>query len=344
MGQGKKESDTTPKEYHQLLRARHLLKKFMSEPEFAGLPQPKIKLYFVGWSAPSNSAVVWGKPLWVDSIPAGDKVMKINAQGMIDTGCPINHALVTKIISVLNLQKAIGYYEALKKYFEPWGEGRPALNEWVNSTLTKIKTESGNHNNAIKQPPLGVTTRLKAKKAIENQAKTESKLRGLAGGVVTLAGRVAGAAVGGARLGASALMRSYAGSRGKSYARSSPNNVRFCAEAFSHGTRGGSRCQALLAASPSISRNMANILALKQKGINHKVIETVMANTNNFDKVYNNFVKVHGGAPSTNLGLQLINVLSNPPSNQRANNFAEKLEKIRSTNIRAVGRAAARNV
>lgn len=339
MGWGKKEANTQPKEYHQLLRARRLFEKFMAEPEFANEPKPKIKLYFVGWSAPTDEAVIFGIPPWADDLPLERRVTKVNAEGLVNSGCPLNHQLVTKIVSMLNLQKAIAYYEALKKYFEPWGEGRPDLNRWVNSTLAKIKAESGNHRNAIEKPPERVVTRLQAKitaakrAANVKAAATESKMRSMAGGVMRLAGTAAGAA-----RGAASLMRSYLGSGGKTYARSSPNNVRFCTEAFSHGVRGGSRCQALLAATPSIRANTLNTLLLQSRGVPNHIVATVMSNRNHFDETYTKFVEQHGG-PNTNAGRQLLNALNNPPSPSRKANFNAKKNIKNEVNNIAAGRA-----
>jgi len=340
MGKGKSETSTEPREYLQLLRARHLFEKFLALPEFAGVQKPKIKLYFVGWSAKTDAMVDFGRPVWHDRLSPESRVVKVNADGMLNSGCPINHSLVTKIISVLNVQRSIAYYLALRTYFEPWGGGRQEFNRWANKALSTIReqTKNGRYNTALEKPPYPVTTRSQAKKARENQAKTEERLRSMARVPVNLA-RAAGAP--GAPKSAASLFPSYKGPRGRTFTRSSPNNLRFCQEAMSHGARTSARCQALLGASPSVRQNIANTLALQQRGINNNIILAVMANSNNFDRAYNNFLSAHAGVSQPNRTRKLIEVLENPPSNSRRANFASKLAHVKARAKRQTGRSAA---
>lgn len=341
MGYGKPETRTQPKEYHQLLRARHLLEKFMTDPEYLTMAvKPTIKLYFVGWSAPTAASVVFAAPTWEESLPVARRVKPINGPGMKTNGCPINDEIVTKIIGILNIQRAIAYYNALKKYFEPWGEGRPAFNTWINTSLSNIARGAVAHRNAITSVPPGVTTRLQKKKQAANAAATANKLRSMAAGVVNLATSAAASL----RTGAARLLPMYPGPSGKQYERTSPENFRFCAEAFGHGTRSPQRLAACLAASPSVQQQIFNALTLRRQGINDAVIRTVLANRESFDKAYANFKRDHVSA-RPELAAQLANVLGKQPVLAgRENNFAQKLELKRMANRRAAGRAAAAGV
>ena len=341
MGQGKYEPASGPKEYHQLLRAYHLFSEWM----VGNASAPRIELYFVGWSAPSDAKVVFGRPEWEGYLPSKMKVKQINGAGLPETGCPVNSELVTKIIKLLNIQKAISFFDALSPYFLAWGGQRSEMNALIENSSRYINTHALNYNHALKLPPLTIVTRSQAKTgaaAAKNKA-VEVKGRGVAASVVAGARGVAQ----GVLRGVSALRTRYT-ARGnvvsaptleRTYSTSPGESRRRLAHSVATARPGNFARSVRRVSNNEWRKGVAErALALKY---NNAVINAVMSNANNFDEAYNTFVKEHGGAPNTNLGRQLVNALTNPPNNSWRNNFASKLEKKKTVNRRAGVRAAA---
>jgi hypothetical protein len=346
MGLGKPESNTEPKEYHQLLRARHRFRKYLTEPEFAEFSGIPIELYFVGWSASSPTAVVFGRPTWEEAIPPNLRVTKINGAEMARTGIPINAALVTKIIKLLNIQKTVALYHQLQPYMSSWGVGRPEINSAINNATRYINSQAPLYGKAISQPPSAIVTRAKATAALRKAAQTEKGLRGRSGAVFQMArgaaSRVGGAAVSG--------LRSLSGMLFSANGRQlTPNQAR---QAANQGNRiysvtpQESRARATHVLRQGRAANLANLseqevqnLPYKYKLAKNKVpqsiINAALSNAENFGITYQKFLERHG--PENAAALNRI--LQTPPAHRQAN-FANKLAKKAVINGRAGRRPA----
>ena len=146
MGLGKKETTTDPKECHQLMRCKRLFENWASEYNY---DLPEIKLYFVGWAAPSNEAVEFApSPLMTSDY----NVTKINSDGMARL-TSINSKLVSAIILELDRKRIRAFNSIINKFIKPWGEYYNVYRTEVNRRKTFIKSISNKYREAINRPP-----------------------------------------------------------------------------------------------------------------------------------------------------------------------------------------------
>jgi hypothetical protein len=343
MGKGKQESSTAPKEYHQLLRAYWLFKRyFMNSPEFANYTKPRIELYFVGWSAPNAASVVFGEPSWKNTFEV--TVQKINGAGMAGTGCPVNARVITRLITLLNAQKAHTFWTCLNPYFNEWGVGRETTNAYLTNLMKNLRNERPKYNKALVAPPLGVITRAKAK--AQNKA-AEAKLRGLAVSAFNTATRAGN----NGRKGLSALARRYTqrGNLAQNFSvrtyNTTPNNERRRAQFVMSSARPGTVRNVLRSTNALSNSNLQYLLnarKLKALGLNNSVVSAALSNAENFGNTYEKFVVQHG-APNTNAGRALLRALQTQIPG-REQNFARKLNIKANTNAKGARAKVPRRV
>jgi hypothetical protein len=125
-----------PGEWNQLCRLKKTFEIWMDKitrehPNWLankrrqGWKQPQIKLYFVGWAAPTSERVVLVKP----SVPHGYynpnelawKVTPLNGAAFgVATG--IRASFISKIISELNHDRAKAFYRTMSEFMDPSGQ------------------------------------------------------------------------------------------------------------------------------------------------------------------------------------------------------------------------------
>ncbi len=182
MGLGKPETNKQPSEYFQLIRAVKLMLNWISEPEFASNGRGiQIEIYFIGWSATisanGRSNLQFNRPAWEPS-SGPYHATATNGEGMARYA-PINSAIVTTVISLLNFEKLRSLYAALTPLMAGWGSQRPAVNRWYEAQKAALRNAP--YNAALSKPPLNVpVARIKAPTAAARRAAvaTESGLRG----------------------------------------------------------------------------------------------------------------------------------------------------------------------
>jgi hypothetical protein len=173
MGLGKKETRTDPKECHQLMRCKRLFEIWADEWNYE---LPKIKLYFVGWAAPSDDAVEFGEsPLMSEDY----KIKKINSEGMARM-TSINAKLVSAIILELDRKRIKAFTSLINKFIKPWGPYYNVYRAEVNKRKAYIKSISNKYREAINMPP----RLLQVQGAGKPQTGVEPKLRKRARNVV----------------------------------------------------------------------------------------------------------------------------------------------------------------
>jgi len=166
MGLGKKETSTDPKECHQLMRCKRLFENWASKYNY---DLPKIKLYFVGWAAPSDAAVEFGEsPLMTSNY----NVTKINSEGMARL-TSINAKLVSAIILELDRKRIRAFNSLINKFIKPWGPYYNVYRAEVNKRRAYIKSISSEYREAINAPP----RLLNVEGAGKPQTGVESRLR-----------------------------------------------------------------------------------------------------------------------------------------------------------------------
>jgi hypothetical protein len=179
MGQGKKESGTHPKECHQLMRCKRLFQHWAAKE---GIDLPEIRLYFVGWAAPTNEAVVFdASPYMSDNY----SVRKINSEGMAKV-TKINAKLVTAIVHELDRKRIIAYNNLVNKFVKPYGKYYNEYIEAVRESRNYIKSVKNKYGEAIHAPirtlPIqgagrngksGENQRKRARSVVENNSNSE---------------------------------------------------------------------------------------------------------------------------------------------------------------------------
>ena len=146
MGLGKKESGTEPKECHQLMRCKRLFENWAEEHNYK---LPKIKLYFVGWAAPSDADVEFGKSKLMTN---NYNVTKINSEGMARL-TSINAKLVSAIILELDRKRIKAFNSLINKFIKPWGPYYNVYRAEVKKRRNYIKSISNEYRVAINEPP-----------------------------------------------------------------------------------------------------------------------------------------------------------------------------------------------
>ena len=145
MGQGKKESGTHPKECHQLMRCKRLFEHWAAEE---GIDLPEIKLYFVGWAAPTNEAVVFANSPYTSE---NYSVRKINSEGMAKV-TKINARLVTAIVHELDRKRIIAYNRLVEQFVKPYGKYYEEYRKSVNESKSYIASVKNKYGEAINAP------------------------------------------------------------------------------------------------------------------------------------------------------------------------------------------------
>jgi hypothetical protein len=173
MGLGKKESGSEPKECHQLMRCKRLFEIWAREYSYK---LPEIKLYFVGWAAPSDGAVEFGKSKLMTN---NYNVTKINSEGMARL-TSINAELVSAIILELDRKRIKAFNSLINKFIKPWGPYYNVYRAEVKKRRNYIKSISNEYRVAINEPP----SILQVKGAGKTQTGVEAKTRKRARNVV----------------------------------------------------------------------------------------------------------------------------------------------------------------
>lgn len=168
MGLGKQEAATKPRECYQLMRCKRLFENWFATGKF-GTTLPNIELYFVGWSAPSNSAVVFGRSPLARGRYA---VTTLNSQGMARE-TSINAELVTAIIREIDRKRIVSFTKLVNQIILPWGEFYANYKAHVRGQRNILAQVARNYGATLEKPP----TLLKVAGAVKPSNEAGAKLR-----------------------------------------------------------------------------------------------------------------------------------------------------------------------
>lgn len=173
MGLGKPETTTNPHECHQLMRCKRLFDNWIAEGVFNLQSLPVIKLYFVGWSAPTDKAVVFApSPLQTPKY----HVTKMNSTGMAKL-TSINAQLVSAIILELDRKRLKAFNSTVDKFIKPWGPYYESYKQQFQARKQFINSLKSKYRVAINAPPLPVqvsgakNARSGVEQALRNRAR-----------------------------------------------------------------------------------------------------------------------------------------------------------------------------
>jgi hypothetical protein len=302
MGLGKKDTEAKASEANQLARCKHLFEIWLENSEIK-FPSSNIKLFFVGWSAPSNGDVEFRAAPWSRGEYA---VTAINGMGM-KTYAPINSEIVTKIITMLNIIKLEQFYKAAGIFLKRWSTYYPRWKEFKRDQLGYIKTHSTKFGYAFNKPPNVAIPKPKTKAQETASRQTEERLRGGAQLVRQMAAR-------------------------QNISSSNSNNENAQVRRFNwiwRHTPQVTKNQRLI---EQLTGNQLRALAARANAlvasrtspVNARILGLVSKNAANWDVTYAKFLNEHANIPNASARINAL--LRNPPPN-KVSNYTNKLQK-----------------
>jgi hypothetical protein len=303
MGQGKKDTASKATEANQLARCKHLFEFWLNASENTNLQPDNIKLYFVGWSASTNTDVEFTPAPW--SV-RGYQVTAVNGAGMRNYA-PINPEIVTRIITMLNIIKLEQFYRAAGMFMKRWSAYYPQWQQFKAEQLAHIKANAPKFGNAFNKPPAIAISKPKTKAQNLASRNTEMKLRGNA-----------------------QLIRHKAVNGVASNSNSNNENaqVRRFNWVWKHTPAVTQQQRLIEYLTGNQLRALADVAnARKAQGnqpINTRLLGLVSKKASNWDVTYQTFLKDHANIPNARSKIQAL--LSKPPPGLE-NNYRNKLAK-----------------
>jgi hypothetical protein len=317
MGLGKSDTVDKASEANQLARCKKVFENFIDTYNLnlsGNVRQGNIKLFFVGWSAPTNESVVFTGAPWSIGEYA---VTKINGMGMTRYA-PINSEIVTKIITMLNVMKLENFYRAAGIIFKKWGPYYNNWKAWKSQQYLYIARESNKFGKAFNAPPEVAVAKPKTAKEAASAKAVEEGMRGKARNVRQMA-----------------MKRPLANSSSNSNNENA--RVRRFNWVWRHTSDVAKRQRLVEQLSGNNLRALAAIAnarrAAQMTPINARILGLVNKNAANWDVTYSTFLRDHT-VNIPNAANRINKLLKAPPSGKEAN-FANKLMKKRFVNSRA---------
>jgi hypothetical protein len=320
MGLGKSDTVDKASEANQLARGKKVFENFIDAYNVnlnGNVKKNNIKLFFVGWSAPTNEDVVFTGAPWSIGEYA---VTKINGMGMTRYA-PINSEIVTKIITMLNVMKLENFYRAAGMIFKKWGPYYTNWKTWKSQQYSYIARESNKFGKAFNAPPEIAVAKPKTAKEAAAAKAVEEGMRGKARNVRQRALRQM--------------------TRPSGNASSNSNNENARVRRFNWVWRHTSDVAKRQRLVEQLSGNnlralaaLANARRVAQVApINARILGLVNKNAANWDVTYSTFLRDHA-VNIPNAANRINKLLKAPPSGKEAN-FANKLMKKQVINRRA---------
>ena len=320
MGLGKYDTVDKASEANQLARGKKVFENFIDTYNVnlsGNVRQSNIKLFFVGWSAPSNEAAVFTGAPWSFGEYA---VTKINGMGMTRYA-PINSEIVTKIITMLNVMKLENFYKAAGIIFKKWGPYYNNWKAWKSQQYLYIARESNKFGKAFNAPPEVAVAKPKTAKEAATAKAVEEGVRGKSRNVRQMAIR---------------QVKRPAGN-----ASSNSNNENARVRRFNWVMRHTSNLVKRQRLVEQLSGNNLRALAAianarrvaQMTPINARILGLVNKNAANWDVTYSTFLREHT-VNIPNAANRINKLLKAPPPGKEAN-FANKLMKKQGVNRRA---------
>jgi hypothetical protein len=320
MGLGKYDTVDKASEANQLARGKKVFENFIDTYNVnlsGNVRQSNIKLFFVGWSAPSNEAAVFTGAPWSFGEYA---VTKINGMGMTRYA-PINSEIVTKIITMLNVMKLENFYKAAGIIFKKWGPYYNNWKAWKSQQYLYIARESNKFGKAFNAPPEVAVAKPKTAKEAATAKAVEEGVRGKSRNVRQMAIR---------------QVKRPAGN-----ASSNSNNENARVRRFNWVMRHTSNLVKRQRLVEQLSGNNLRALAAianarrvaQMTPINARILGLVNKNAANWDVTYSTFIRDHT-VNIPNAANRINKLLKAPPPGKEAN-FANKLMKKQGVNRRA---------
>lgn len=324
MGLGKNDTVEKASEANQLARCKRVFENFILDANLnlkGNINASKIKLFFVGWSAPSNSGVNFTPAPWSKGPYA---VTAINGTGMAGYA-PINSEIVTKIITMLNVIKLENFYRSASLIFKKWSPYYQDWKKWKREQFLYVARESNKFGKAFNAPPEVAVPKKKTAAEARAAAATETGLRGKAANVRQMARRQV--------------------SRQANNSSSNSNNENAQVRRFNWVWR----------RTPQVTRNQRLIeqltgdqlralaarantrAASRAPPINARILGLVSKNAKNWDVTYRTFLNEH--ANIKNASTIINTILRSAPPNMSAD-YANKLQKKQVVNRSRERRAA----
>jgi hypothetical protein len=320
MGLGKSDTVDKASEANQLARGKKVFENFIDAYNVnlnGNVKKNNIKLFFVGWSAPTNEDVVFTGAPWSIGEYA---VTKINGMGMTRYA-PINSEIVTKIITMLNVMKLENFYRAAGMIFKKWGPYYTNWKTWKSQQYSYIARESNKFGKAFNAPPEIAVAKPKTAKEAAAAKAVEEGMRGKARNV---------------RQRALLQVKRPAGN-----VSSNSNNENARVRRFNwvwrHTSDVAKRQRLVEQLSGNNLRALAALANARRAAqvtpINARILGLVNKNAANWDVTYSTFLRDHA-VNIPNAANRINKLLKAPPSGKEAN-FANKLMKKRFVNSRA---------
>ena len=320
MGLGKSDTVDKASEANQLARGKKVFENFIDAYNVnlnGNVKKNNIKLFFVGWSAPTNEDVVFTGAPWSIGEYA---VTKINGMGMTRYA-PINSEIVTKIITMLNVMKLENFYRAAGMIFKKWGPYYTNWKTWKSQQYSYIARESNKFGKAFNAPPEIAVAKPKTAKEAAAAKAVEEGMRGKARNVRQRA------------------LRQMTRPSGNASSNSNNENarVRRFNWVWRHTSDVAKRQRLVEQLSGNNLRALAALANARRVAqvtpINARILGLVNKNAANWDVTYSTFLRDHV-VNIPNAANRINKLLKSPPSGKEAN-FANKLMKKRFVNSRA---------
>lgn len=311
MGLGKSDTKEKATEANQLARCKRALEYYLTT-NITNVRSSQIKLFFVGWSAESNSTVNFTPAPW----SIGEyEVTPLNGMGMTRYA-PIDSAFVTKLISLLNVLKLENFYKAAGLFLKKWGPYYKNFREWKRQQMINVAQKSNTFGKAFNAPPEIAVAKKKTAKEAAAAAATEASLRGSARQVRNISKQVRGNNSSSNSNNENARVRRY--NWVNRHTSSTVKRQRLI-EQYT-----GNQLRALAALANT--RRAAGVPMT-----NARVLGLVDKNASNWDITYAKFLNEHTNIPNASARINAL--LRNPPPNKVAN-YANKLMKKQRVNSR----------
>lgn len=321
MGLGKSDTVDKASEANQLARGKKVFENFIDTYNLnlsGNVRRNNIKLFFVGWSAPTNESVVFTGAPWSFGEYA---VTKVNGMGMTRYA-PINSEIVTKIITMLNVMKLENFYRAAGIIFKKWGPYYNNWKTWKRQQYLYIARESNKFGKAFNAPPEVAVPKPKTAKEAASAKAVEEGMRKKAQNVRQRA------------------KRQMTRPAGNSSSNSNNENarVRRFNWVWRHTSDVAKRQRLIEQLSGNNLRALAALANARRAAqvapVNARILGLVNKNAANWDVTYSTFLRDHA-VNIPNAANRINKLLRAPPSGKEAN-FANKLMKKQSVNMRRV--------